>query len=68
MSELRFQQVPVVAAERVNSALFRGGDRCPVEGYEFRGDSWAQNERNFVAVPEERMTQFKEIAGEETRS
>jgi hypothetical protein len=32
------------------------------------GDGCAQYERNFVAVPEERMTQFKEIVDEETRS
>jgi len=56
------------AAAFVKSFGFRWFRPLPCGKLTSLGDNWDQNERNFVAVPEERMTQFKEIAGEETRS
>jgi FkbM family methyltransferase len=56
------------AAAFVESFGFRWFRPLPCGKLTSLGDNWSQCERNFVAVPEERMTQFKEIADEETRS
>jgi FkbM family methyltransferase len=55
------------AAAFVKSFGFRWFRPLPCGRLTSLGDIWAQNERNFVAVPEERMTQFNEIADEKTR-
>lgn len=56
------------AAAFVKSFEFRWFRPLPCGRLASLGDNCAHDERNFVAVPEERMTQFKEIVDEETRS
>jgi FkbM family methyltransferase len=52
----------------VESFGFRWFRPLPGGGLARLGDNCAQSERNFVAVPEERMPQFKEIVDEEACS
>jgi FkbM family methyltransferase len=55
------------AAAFVKSFGFRWFRPLPCGKLTSLGDNWGQYERNFVAVPEERMSQIKEIVDEEAR-